>query len=71
MIRVRIGLWIAVTMVLPASYGVAQAGIGASPGPTAKAAPVAPVAPPASSVPAVVPPEHPATEETLRRYFEV
>ena len=71
MIRVRSGLWIAVTMLVPAGYGVAQAGIGASPGLPANAAPVAPVAPPASSVPAVVPPEHPATEETLRRYFEV
>ena len=70
MIRGKIGLWIAVTMALPASYSAAQAGIGASSGPPPKAAPATP-APPASTAPAVVAPKHPAPAETLRRYFEV
>ena len=72
--RRMIGLWAAITLTLPASYGAAQAGIGANSGPPPKAAPMpvssAPVA--VSPTPsAVVPPQHPATEATLRRYFEV
>jgi len=69
MIRVKIGLWAVVMLALPVRYGAAQAGIGASSGTPPRAVQATPSAPPAT--PAVVPPEHPATAETLRRYFEV
>lgn len=69
MTRSKFCLWIAVTIAIPAAYSAAQAGIGATSGPPRPTqAPAAPATPAATTV---VPPEHPATVATLRRYFEV
>jgi len=59
----------ALAIAFPSAHSAAQAGIGATSGPP-KPAQAAP-APAPQAAPAVVPPEHPATPATLRRYFEV